>query len=44
MGKPDVFITFTCNPKWREIQEELFDGQTASDRPDLVSRFFQNED
>ncbi|XP_065678442.1 uncharacterized protein LOC136093385 [Hydra vulgaris] len=22
-GKPDLFITFTCNPKWREIEENL---------------------
>ena len=20
LGKPDLFITFTCNPKWPEIQ------------------------
>ena len=22
-GKPDLFITFTCNPKWPEIAEGL---------------------
>ena len=22
-GKPDLFITFTCNPKWPEIKREL---------------------
>ena len=22
-GKPDLFLTFTCNPKWREIVENL---------------------
>lgn len=22
-GKPDLFITFTCNPKWKEITREL---------------------
>lgn len=22
-GKPDLFITFTCNPKWPEIEREL---------------------
>ena len=31
-GKPDLFITFTCNPKWREVTENLFPGQTANDR------------
>lgn len=39
-GKPDLFITMTCNPKWREIVENLLPGQTASDRPDLVARVF----
>ncbi|MCP3668651.1 MAG: hypothetical protein GY696_40250, partial [Gammaproteobacteria bacterium] len=39
-GKPDLFITFTANPKWREIRENLLPNQTAMDRPDLVSRVF----
>ncbi|XP_044578963.1 uncharacterized protein LOC123261436 [Cotesia glomerata] len=38
--KPDLFVTMTCNPKWREISENLLPGQTASDRPDLVARVF----
>ncbi|XP_065672048.1 uncharacterized protein LOC136089883 [Hydra vulgaris] len=37
-GKPDLFITFTCNPKWREITENLYPGQTANDRSDSVTR------
>ena len=40
-GKPDLFITFTCNPKWREITENLYPGQTANDKPDLVTRVFK---
>ncbi|XP_065661740.1 uncharacterized protein LOC136084776 [Hydra vulgaris] len=40
-GKPDLFITFTCNPKRREIVENLNPGQTANDRPDLVCRVFK---
>ncbi|XP_065654822.1 uncharacterized protein LOC136081437 [Hydra vulgaris] len=40
-GKPDRFITFTCNPKWREITKNLYPGQTANDRPDLVTRVFK---
>ncbi|XP_065658931.1 uncharacterized protein LOC136083459 [Hydra vulgaris] len=40
-GKPDLFITFTCNPKWREITESLYPGQTANDRPDLDIRVFK---
>ncbi len=35
-GGGDLFITMTANPSWPEIQDALFQGQTASDRPDLV--------
>jgi len=27
-GKPDIFLTMTCNPKWDEITLELYPGQT----------------
>ena len=30
----------TCNPEWPEIKENLFQGQYAVDRPDLVARVF----
>ena len=39
-GQPTFFITFTANPKWKEIVDELLPGQTAVDRPDLVARVF----
>ncbi|CAB4483679.1 unnamed protein product [Rhizophagus irregularis] len=39
-GKPDLFITIICNLKWPEIQNALLLGQTAQDRPDLISRIF----
>ncbi|XP_008190127.1 uncharacterized protein LOC103311980 [Acyrthosiphon pisum] len=39
-GKPNLFITFTCNPSWPEISQNLPRWATASDRPDLVSRVF----
>ena len=39
-GKPDLFITFTCNPKWPEITNELQHQQKAEYRPDLVARVF----
>ena len=39
-GKPDLFITVTCNPNWPEIKEALLPGQTAQDRPELISRVF----
>jgi hypothetical protein len=40
LGKPDLFITVTCNPKWIEITIELRDGQDVNDRPDLIARVF----
>jgi hypothetical protein len=41
-GPPDLFLTFTCNPKWREIANALrFEpGQQPGDRSDLVVRVF----
>ena len=39
--KPDLFITFTCNPKWVEITRELREGETVEDRPDIVARVFK---
>jgi hypothetical protein len=39
-GKPDLFVTFTCNPKWKEITDALLLGQIAKDRPELVTRVF----
>ena len=40
-GRPDLFITFTCNPKWKEIKSELIPFQHSSDRPDLITRVFR---
>ena len=40
-GKPDLFITMTCNPQWIELSAAAFPGQTAQDRPDLVARLFK---
>ncbi|AQK60686.1 hypothetical protein ZEAMMB73_Zm00001d053905 [Zea mays] len=39
-GKPDIFLTMTCNPNWDEIRRELLPGQTPQDRSDLVVRVF----
>ena len=42
-GKPDLFITFTCSPKWPEIVDALRKNQktsSASHRPDIISRVF----
>ena len=42
---PDLFITFTCNAKWPEI--ELFlsrkPGQKIEDRPYVVARVFKTK-
>ncbi|KAL5264901.1 hypothetical protein ACHWQZ_G005851 [Mnemiopsis leidyi] len=40
-GKPDLFLTFTCNPQWQEIQEALNEGESYTDRPDLCVRVFK---
>nr|CAD1830264.1 unnamed protein product [Ananas comosus var. bracteatus] len=42
-GHPDLFITFTCNTQWLEIENALrfISGQKAEDRPDIVSRVFK---
>ncbi|KAK1391346.1 hypothetical protein POM88_010402 [Heracleum sosnowskyi] len=42
-GHPDLFITFTCNPKWEEIKYavELCGSSDASVRPDIIARVFK---
>ena len=40
-GRPDLFITFTCNTKWPEITQALFQGQRANDRHDIIARVFR---
>jgi hypothetical protein len=40
-GRPDLFLTFTCNPKCREITENLLPGQKSECRPDLVARVYK---
>ena len=42
-GRPDLFITFTCNPQWPEVINNLFPRQRAHDRPDLLSRVFRQK-
>ncbi|GJY10519.1 uncharacterized protein Tco_0378704 [Tanacetum coccineum] len=42
-GNPDLFITFTSNPKWPEITEmlALIPGQKPHDRPEVGTRIFK---
>ena len=39
-GKPDLFITVTCNPQWPEITSALPVGAKWRDHPDIVARAF----
>ena len=39
-GPPSLFITFTANPAWDEVTQELRPGEMWEDRPDIVSRVF----
>ncbi|KAG5546078.1 hypothetical protein RHGRI_018302 [Rhododendron griersonianum] len=42
-GKPDIFLTMTCNPKWIEITSELKVHEDVQNRPDLVTRVFRSK-
>ena len=43
MGRPDLFITMTTNPKWEEIISNLLPGQEPHDRPDIIARVFSQK-
>nr|XP_043631500.1 uncharacterized protein LOC122602952 [Erigeron canadensis] len=42
-GNPDLFITFTANPKWPEVDAmvSLIKGQQSYDRSETVTRVFK---
>ncbi|GFQ70197.1 helitron_like_N domain-containing protein [Trichonephila clavata] len=42
-GRPDLFITFMCNPAWDEIQQLLLLGQSQVDRHDITARVFRQK-
>ncbi|KAI8779517.1 hypothetical protein BgiBS90_020499 [Biomphalaria glabrata] len=42
-GRPDLFITFTCNPAWSEIKETLLEEQKPTDHHDILARVFKRE-
>jgi hypothetical protein len=41
-GPPDLFVTFTCNTKWKEIADDIrFEtGQQPCDRSDVIVHVF----
>jgi hypothetical protein len=39
-GKPNLFVMFTCNPKWKDITDTLLPRQYAKDHPELITRVF----
>ncbi|XP_019150540.1 PREDICTED: uncharacterized protein LOC109147333 [Ipomoea nil] len=42
IGYPNLFITFTCNPKWAEIERYLSKHNLRpEDWPDIISRLFK---
>ena len=41
LGKPSLFITFTCNPKWPEIVESCPPGVLRQDCPQITCRVFK---
>lgn len=46
VGRPDLFITMTCNPQWPEIKrflEKFPAGTTAMDIPTFVCRLFHQK-
>ena len=42
-GKPDIFLTITCNPNWPKIKQELRNNDEIQNRPDLIARIFRVE-
>jgi hypothetical protein len=42
-SRPDIFLTMTCNPRWREIQDNLPAGADPLHHSDLVARVFYSK-
>lgn len=38
---PDLFITMTCNPEWKELKQLFFEEQNATMQADLVAHVFK---
>ncbi|OWZ03189.1 Helitron helicase [Phytophthora megakarya] len=42
-GRPDIFLTMTCNPEWKEIRDQIAEHQNSPDRPDIVARVWNQK-
>ena len=42
-GRPDHFITFTCNSNWDEIKNLLLSGKTSMHRHDITARVLKQK-
>eukprot|EP00794_Sanderia_malayensis_P008543 gene8543-biopygen6839 len=42
-GKVDIFLTFTANPNWQEILDNLLPNKKPQDLPKIVTRVFNLE-
>lgn len=42
-GKPSLFITMTCNPRWPEIVNNIGVGEAPNFRPDIIVRVFKSK-
>ncbi|GBM28048.1 hypothetical protein AVEN_27437-1 [Araneus ventricosus] len=42
-GKPSLFITYNFNPNCKEMTQTLTNGQSKTDRHDLVARMFRQK-
>ncbi|XP_011213487.3 uncharacterized protein LOC105233194 [Bactrocera dorsalis] len=42
-GRPDLFITFTCNRNWDEIKNLLLPDQSSMHRHDIIARVFKQK-
>jgi Helitron helicase-like domain at N-terminus len=39
-GPPDLLITFTAIPNWPKIRSGLFEGQSPTNRPNIITQVF----
>ena len=39
-GKPTLFVTFTANPRWGDIKNNITANLEATDRPDRIVKTF----